>query len=269
MKDLLVAVPSRGRPHNVKRLLDSMTATCRGDTTLVLGLDDDDPQLDGYVQLMPHAPAGWRPPAGTHGMVTPTDGRAWELEVRSGLRQVVAWINELAVPRVGKYRYIGHVGDDNTFDTDGWDVEIMEALEKTPFAFGNDYYPRTPGSLCCHVFTRSEVIRRLGYFGPPEILHMYVDVAWMAWGRKCGITYLHEVDIPHHHYTLGHPVDDSYRTSSNLIPSDLERWHDYCNSGHLNEDIVKIDPQAAPFTPAELLQFNMGLGIPRHWGTWW
>jgi hypothetical protein len=248
MKDLLVVVPSRGRPGNIARLAQAMDATCRGDTTLLIGLDDDDPARGEYPVFPPSGP---------------------RYEVRSGLRQVVAWINELAVPQAGNYRYIGHIGDDNVPQTEGWDVEIMEALEKTPFAFGNDHYPRTPGSLCCHVFTRSEVIARLGYFGPPGIRHMYVDVAWMAWGVRTGITYLHEVDIPHLHYTLGHPVDDSYRTSSNLIPSDLENWHDYCNSGQLNADVVKVDPQAAPFSPAELQQFNVNLGIPQHWGVPW
>ena len=68
---------------------------------------------------------------------------------------------------------------------------------------------------------------------------------------------------------LGAPVDESYTTSSNLIPVDLENWHAYCNSGGLNADIAKIDPSAPGFTEQELLNFNMGLNIPKHWGTWW
>jgi hypothetical protein len=246
MKDLLLVVPSRGRPGNIKRLFDAMQATCRGDTSIIVGLDDDDPSLSDYLAATPLS-----------------------YTVQTGLRQVVAWINRLAVPQAENYRYIGHVGDDNTFDTVGWDVSIMEALEKTPFAFGNDHYPRPPGQLCCHVFMRSEVVQRLGYFGPPGIRHMYVDVAWMAWGVKTGITYLHEVDIPHLHYTLTGQTDASYQASTNLIPEDLENWHRYCESGQLNTDIGQIDPGNPGFTPDELLAFNMGLNIPRHWGSWW
>lgn len=246
MNDLLVAVPSRGRPASIGRLADAMLNTCQGDTTLLVGLDEDDPQLDTYKML------DLRP------MMVP-------YEVRSGMRQVVAWINELTVPLVGEYKYIGHFGDDNVPSTPGWDVRIMEALESAPFAFANDLYPRTPGSLCCHVFCRSEVITKLGYFGPPLIRHMYVDVAWMAWGTACGITYLDDVIIEHLHYSVGKsPVDESYAASTALITGgDLAAWHSYSRNlgtGGLNDDIEKLG--GTPFTPLRLAQFNSGLGIP-------
>jgi hypothetical protein len=125
MKDLLLAVPSRNRPASIARLWDAMANTCRTDAELVVGLDEDDPQRPEY----PPGP---------------------EYEVRAGMHQVVAWTNELAVPRASMYRAIGAIGDDNVPHTDGWDVKIMGALEKTPFAFGNDLYPgRAPGTLCC------------------------------------------------------------------------------------------------------------------------
>ena len=101
MKDLLVVVPSRGRPGNMHRLAEAMERTCRGDTHLVVGLDVDDPTYAEYPQDI-------------------------ERETRGTLRQVVAWINELAVPRVGDYRWIGHFGDDNIPVTIGWDVAPTE-----------------------------------------------------------------------------------------------------------------------------------------------
>lgn len=246
MNDLLVAVPSRGRPRSVARLAEAMLKTCEGDTALLVGLDTDDPCLHDYRNL------------GLQPLLMP-------YEIRSGLRQVVAWINELTVPRVHEYKYIGHFGDDNVPSTPGWDVRIMEALEQTPFAFANDLYPRAPGSLCCHVFCRSEVIAKLGYFGPPLIRHMYVDVAWMAWGLACGITYLDDVIIEHLHYSVGKsPVDESYAASTALITGgDLAAWHSYSRNlgtGGLNDDIEKLG--GTPFTPLGLAQFNAGLGIP-------
>jgi hypothetical protein len=254
MKDLLLVVPSRGRPQNVDRLWTTMQATCRGQTDLIVGLDEDDPQLAAYS--MTGLDEDSEDLSGGPGFV-----------IESNLHQVVGWVNKLAVPQASNYRYIGHIGDDNVPSTEGWDVSIMEALEKTPFAFGNDLYPRTPGSLCCHVFMRSEVVRKLGYFGPPGIKHMYVDVAWMAWGVKTGITYLHEVIIEHLHYTTGKaPADESYHNSTALIPSDLMRWHEYCTSGQLNADIAKIDPQAEQFTPEQMRKFNYDLNIPPSWG---
>jgi len=217
VNDLLLAVPSRMRPHNIERLRDAMAATCRGDTHLLVGLDDDDPARDQYPEGVGYV-------------------------VRSGLRYVVPWVNELAVPRTGEYRFIGHVNDDNVPKTVGWDVQIMEALEKTPFAFGNDLYPRTPGELCCHVFMRSEVVRALRYFGPPCLRHMWVDVTWMQWGKACGITYLHDVIIEHCHYTNGKAlVDDSYRASTALMAVDEAAYNAYCADPEgLAADIGKI-----------------------------
>ena len=238
MKDLLVVVPSRGRPGNIAGLLDAMEATCEGDTTLVVGLDDDDPTWEDY----PLGPI---------------------YEVRGGLRQVVAWINELALPEVDNYRWIGHFGDDNLPRTPGWDLRIMEALERTPFAFGNDLYPRAPGSLSCHVFTRSDVIKTLGYFGPPRIRHMYVDVAWMAWGIRTGIAYLDDVVIEHMHFTVGKSAhDEVYAASQALIgAADLAAWHSYSRDPDgLNADIVKLGGE--PFMADELRAFNAGLFIP-------
>ena len=43
LPDLLVIVPSRGRPDSVQRLWDRMRQTCRGDTRLLVSLDYDDP----------------------------------------------------------------------------------------------------------------------------------------------------------------------------------------------------------------------------------
>jgi hypothetical protein len=236
--DIVLAVPSRERPGNIARLWDTMEKTCRAGTELVVGLDEDDPALLQY-------PAG---PA---------------YRVRSGLRQVVAWINELAVPLAREYRYIGHVGDDNVFKTVGWDVRVREALEKTPFAFGNDLYPRPPGSLCCHIFCRSEVVTALGYLGPPCLRHMYVDPVWMAWGKATGITYLHEVIIEHLHFTAGKsPYDLNYASSAACMGSDFEAYREYCRSGQLNADARKIDPAGRQYTPDELRIFQQGLSIP-------
>lgn len=254
-----MVIPSRLRPGSITRLRDAMEATCTGETDLVVGCDSDDPQLQEYLDALVLDPS-------------------YRIEVKSDLHQVVGWINELALPEVDNYRYIGHFGDDNVPRTPGWDTAIMEALEKdTPFAFGNDLYPRAPGSLCCHVFTRSEVIKALGYFGPPGIKHMYVDVAWMAWGVATGISYLDDVILEHLHYTTGKSnYDSSYLASTGLIPEDLQNWHAYSRSPQLNDDILKINAAVSGaglrglhcdlFTDQSLAQLNVNLNIPESLG---
>jgi hypothetical protein len=228
MRDLLLVVPSRGRPYNADRLIGKMRDTCTGDTTLLLGLDADDPQLPLYK--------------GLRGIAKGDTPILAEMVIRDGLRQVVAWLNELAVPRAGEYRFVGHIGDDNVPVTPGWDVQLMDALDKTPFAFGNDLNPnRPPGSLACHIFMRSEVITALGYMGPPCLRHMYVDNVWTTWGLETGMTYLHETVLEHRHPSTGGAAhDDSYASSEQWMSADGVAFGMYCGSGALAADIRKI-----------------------------
>jgi hypothetical protein len=245
----MLAVPSRGRPQNIARLMSTMKATCEMKTDLAVGLDEDDPALPDYRSVME---TSQRP-----------DIVSWE--IRNDLRKVTAWTNHLVSWKTYDYRAFGQVGDDNVFSTPGWDTQIMDALEKTPFAFGNDQYPsRAPGTLSCHVFMRAEVVKALGYFGPPSIAHMYVDVAWYAWGTACGITYLHDVLIPHLHYTSGGaPHDATYQSSYSGTGEDLRAWHAYCRDGSLNADIRKLG--GTEFSPLALAQFNSDLFVPEVW----
>lgn len=241
-----MVIPSRGRPQNIERLLHAMAATCEGQTDLVVGLDEDDPTINSYPDDLAPFPVTY--------------------VVKPDLHKVTAWCNTLAVAGADGYKYIGHFGDDNLPQTQGWDVQMMQALERTPFAFGNDLYPsRQPGTLSCHIFMLSEVVRTLGYFGPPEIAHMYVDVAWYAWGQACGITYLHDVNLEHLHYSSGRAaMDDTYSTSYGGTGTDLQNWHAYCRSGRLNEDIRKLGGD--PFTDETIRDFNQRLFIPETWG---
>jgi hypothetical protein len=237
MRDLLLVVPSRGRPQSVDRLWTAMQETCRGQTDLVVGLDEDDPLLLEYSET------GLDPASGD------LSGGP-EFVIESGLHQVVAWVNHLAVPRAQDYRFTGHIGDDNLPVTEGWDVAIMEALGKTPFAFGNDLYAlRPPGSLCCHIFMRSEIIAALGYFGPPCLRHSYVDDVWMAWGKAAGITFLDDVIIEHLHDTVGKSEPDSnYRASRALMGADSVAYARYCaDDDGLAADIRKIREAVPPW----------------------
>lgn len=257
MRDLLLVVPSRGRPKNIARLCATMAATCQGDTTLLVGVDADDPALEEYRTVIRDAPAGEH-----------FGPDRIELDINDrGLKGVVALMNWLAVPRASEYRFIGTLGDDNTCDTPGWDLRVIESLSDPRYieCFGDDLYPREKGSLCCHVFMRSEVIRALGYMGPPILQHMYVDPVWMAWGKALGIEFLADVQFEHHHYTVGKSqIDVSYMDSTSLIPADCLAYNRYCET-QLNADIAKIRA-GSEFSEDELVRFNRDLNIPPVFG---
>lgn len=216
MTSLALLVPSRGRPENIVRLMQAMEATCRGDTTLIVGLDADDPRVLEY----PSGPV---------------------YEVAHDLHFVTGWINYLARYRHRGYDALGHIGDDNVPETPGWDIRILQALERTPFAFGNDLYPREPGSLPCHIFMRSQVVEALGYMAPPAITHI-ADLAWREWGKACGITYLDDVIIEHLHWSNGKaPMDAVYQAIVAIDAEDNACFRAYAEWEHgLREDIAKI-----------------------------
>lgn len=238
--DLLLLIPSRGRPQNIARLAESMDRTCRADTQLVVGLDDDDPELDGYLAI---------------------DRPDFMAAVAPGMRRVVQWLNHLAGVHAGSASCLGHVGDDNVFETVGWDVRVIDALGRVPFCFADDKYPGRPtGTLCCHIFMRSAVVKALGYMGPPSIRHMYVDPVWMAWGQATGIEFLADVAIPHLHYSAGKSdFDDTYAGSLAETSHDLDAFNAYCASD-LNRDIDLLN--GALFSPPDLQRFKSDLNIP-------
>ena len=238
MRDLLVVVPSRGRPQNIARLAKAMAATCKGDTHLLVGLDADDPTRAEYPELL-----------------------GVEYVVQDGLRQVVRWLNELSVPNTSHYRFIGTLGDDNVPLTDGWDVRVIESLERNLFCYADDLYPgRETGTLCCHVFMRSEVIQALGYMAAPAFLHMYCDPAWLALGEATSIEFMADVLIEHRHYSAGKSDwDETYAASHATTQHDLEAFNEYMRTD-FNTDVEKL--RGIPFTEAQRAEFNARLNIP-------
>jgi len=221
-----------------------MNSTCRGDTTLVVGVDQDDPMREDYM------------------------GFPCEVVVRDGLqRQLVRWLNLLAIPRARDYAFIGHIGDDNVPRTVGWDVRVMESLGRHQFCFGDDLDPGRPaGSLSLTVFMRSKVVEKLGYMGPPQLQHMYVDPVWFAWGQATSIEFLPDVVLEHMHYTIAGkaPHDESYAQSTALIPRDCDAYNEYCEDpGGMNADIHKLGGRE--FSPEGIAEFNRALNIPRRW----
>lgn len=213
-------VPSRGRPDNIRRLVAAFDETCTADTRLIVGLDMDDPQLLEYLDVIP-----------MH--VHPV--------VLSDLRQVVAWTNRLAAGFGDEAHNLGMIGDDNVPRTKGWDTRVCESLVNHNFCFGDDLNPGRPaGSLCCHVFMRSEVVYQLGYAGPPSLRHMYVDDVWMAWGQATSIEFLSDVVIEHLHPSAEKATDDAvYEASLACVDEDARAFHAYCRDG-LGRDIRRL-----------------------------
>ena len=111
--DLAVLVPSRGRPDNLARLIESVHRTAKGRTHVLAGVDQDDPRLKDYIKLRRE-------------LLAPGD----YIHTSDMRKNLVQWTNHLAHLSKGKYRYYASLGDDMVPRTPGWDVKLMGAIEE-------------------------------------------------------------------------------------------------------------------------------------------
>jgi hypothetical protein len=183
VSDLLMIVPSRGRPENVAELIEVWRQTTTGDTRLLIALDNDDPDLDRYA--IP-APTG-------------------KIEFVVGERlRLGGTLNKLSVERARDHFAVGFMGDDHRPRTEGWDEKLIAELRRlgTGLAYGND--PLQGERLPTAITMTSDIITTLGYMVPPGGVHLYFDDFWLAIGRALDrIVYLPDVIIEHMHPAAG------------------------------------------------------------------
>lgn len=193
MTDLVVIVPSRGRPEAAGPLVEAFTATCTASTLLLFAVDEDDPAGDGYG-------------AATRAGVIPAS------VIHCPSKTMVEALNMAAVDTVSPRNAeafpapfaVGFMGDDHCPRTVGWDAAYLEALRElgTGIVYGNDLLQgeRIP----TQVAMTSDIVRALGYMAPPTLTHLYVDNFWKDLGQRAGcLRYLPDVVVEHRHPFAG------------------------------------------------------------------
>lgn len=210
---LNVLVPSRGRPENVKRLIDAMDATIDAMMTrLFVIVDEDDPKQADYQYLLQNS-------------------RHWAFCITNSYYYKIGPILNASARNSAKVaRYIAFMGDDHLPRTFHWDQHLVEALDGKPgVSYGNDLYQGE--SLPTAVCISSDVIRALGYMCPPGLQHLYLDDFWKELGQRLGnLKYLPDVIIEHLHPLAGKAeIDAGYRYSlaPETLLSDRERYAEY------------------------------------------
>jgi hypothetical protein len=196
---MLVVVPSRGRPQNIERLIMNWVVT-DAQATLLVAVDDDDSDLEDYIEIMSKAP----------------NHEQYQLFVGRRLR-LAGTLNHIVMERVLREGtlgsdIIGFMGDDHVPRTLHWDsaIDYTFATHGLGIVYGNDLIqgPNLPTA----VFMSAAIIHSLGYMVPPGLTHMYLDNTWKVWGEGMGrLTYLQNVIIEHMHPIAGKAEwDDRY-----------------------------------------------------------
>ncbi|MYY79766.1 MULTISPECIES: hypothetical protein [unclassified Streptomyces] len=225
--DLLVIIPTRGRPQAVPEIVQAWDDT--GATAdLLFAVDTDDPELAAYKQ---HATA-----YKADSRVRFTFGKR---------RRLVGTLNAQAVKAAKSYRFLAFMGDDHRPRPAAmaWDARIRECLSGGPgIVYGNDLLQGE--AMATAVAMTSDIVDTLGYMAPPALVHLCVDLCWLDWGRGMGrITYLDDMVIEHLHPANGKAVvDQGYQecNSPEQVSADSAAYYHYRDNGGLQADLAKL-----------------------------
>jgi hypothetical protein len=203
-REMVFIVPTRGRPRQVEKLCEAWEKTCVTNPTLLLCVDDDDPCLQEYIDLV----------NGGNNIFEPLVYEHFLLEIRIGKRlRLGPTLNESALEWVDRSKNIGFMGDDHRPRSRGWDLEYITELELMDcgMVYGNDLLQGE--KLPTQIAMSSDIIKAMGFMVPPGLIHMYLDDFWLYLGTSLdSIVYQPDVIIEHMHPLAGKSAwDAGYR----------------------------------------------------------
>lgn len=215
--DLVVIIPTRGRPGTVKEIIESFRETCREDTFLAFIVDESDPAKAEYSDAVRDAlyredvQDGWRTwerksPVKAGVFLTPA------VNMVDAMNKAAGYFLNPEIRANGTVKAIAFMGDDHRPRTPGWDTWYLAALNKSPgFVYGNDLYQGK--KIPTQVAISAPVVRALGHMAPDVLTHLYVDDYWKALGTAAGcLTYLPDIVVEHLHPVVGKAAwDEGYR----------------------------------------------------------
>src|SRR5690606_34943530 len=90
----------------------------------------------------------------------------------------------------------------------------------------------------------SNIVTALGYMAPPDLVHLFLDNAWLDWGRgaEC-LTYLPGTVIEHMHPAAGKAANDAGYLEANSqtrFTADRDAYEQY-TATQLADDIKKLE----------------------------
>lgn len=226
MTDLVVVVPTRGRPERAAELAQALASLNRADTRMLLAIDEDDQALPEYSDIPRCFPFA-------------------DLCITAADAGHVGAINQAAARALADYQpfAVAKLDDDHRPRTVGFDVRYLEALRElgAGIVYGNDLLqgerlPTAPALT-------ADIIQALGYMGLPSLRHLAVDDFWRELGAAAGcLRYLPGVIVEHMHPTAGKAAwDEGYRraNSSEMYERDLAEFARYQRED-LAADVAKV-----------------------------
>jgi hypothetical protein len=229
-RGVLVMVPTRSRPDNVKRFYTSWL-NCHSAADLVFLNDQEASSLDGTIPLLPFDGG----PLMTGNMFKNFHGDPTTVDK----------LNRTALQAVDRgYDQVMFIGDDHVIETRDWVRRLTEGLRAR--AFGNGWtYPadgrRT--DIPEIVMISSGIVKALGWFALPAVKHTYIDHAWADLANEFDrLVWVPEVMIRHRHYRVDRdvPRDEVYDRGEAWAPRDGDAYLDWRDNGGRLADTGKL-----------------------------
>lgn len=229
-EEILIVVPSRGRPAAIDELADAWRAT-DARATLCIAVDDDDERIEEYRDAYYDI----------------SDDGGVDIALRTAPRppnRLAGVINGAAAGEIARnYAAIGFMGDDHRPRTPRWDARFAECLSAgAGIVYGNDLL--VGSKFPTAVVMTSDIPQAVGYMCPDGFTHLCLDLVWLDWGKGMErITYLDDVIIEHMHPAAGKAQLDAgyeYANSQQMVTADSAAYFDYRDNGRLAADIEKL-----------------------------
>ena len=223
MTKLGILVPSRGRPGNLRRLVDAIAKTATGEYRIYTRVDNDDPKVDEYLDI-----EGVNITRGPRILYGPSLNEIWPLADKDGCTHLAMF------------------GDDVVPETVGWDKMLIDALGgRLGVAYGSDgmenlHVPDLP----THYVTQTAIARSLGWFCLPTLAHLFADNVARELAQGLGnFQYVPDAKVTHfHRWSKKAPDDLTYQEANSHAryrhdKIAFEAWRD---GGGLAADLAKL-----------------------------
>lgn len=216
--ELAILVPSRGRPENLQRLMETVHATSMGRTHVIAGIDYDDPRFRDYQNIKSFE-----------------KGDRFVYKDRMNL---VQWTNYLAEVHAGEYNFYASLGDDMVPRTKGWDVKLMECIDGDFNGTGISYpWDGVRDDIPEAYVISADIPEALGWVMQPTLQHFYNDnvIADLGHGASC-IRQLRGVVVEHLNVGMGKAIVDQTALDNGLkIQGDKKAYEEWRRHGILRD----------------------------------
>lgn len=225
---ILLICPSRNRSHKIEKFYKSFVENSTI-TDLVFSLDKDD--KSNYEKI-------------------DAENVFYEIGFGGGIIPAINYV-AYKYAQNPEYKLIGMINDDHLIRTPAWDSILYEEVKNDEYvlAYPNDLRAEQEYSFdwASAVFMTPNIINSLGYMATPGFNHLYVDTAWIDFGKKMGcLKYFKNIVFEHMHPTDGkeefdQEYSDYYVTEKakklEAIDKDL---YDYYILNSLEKDTEKV-----------------------------